>query len=371
MPESTTWSVAVTAKAPPVIAKAFIAHHLQLGASEIFIFFDDPLDPAYDLVAGMQRVHAVRCDAAHWQAATAPGVAHWKPESRERPIGLQERQCVNAGIAKLRCSATWICHIDIDEFLLPRTSVRHTLATVPGVADAVRLHVCENVYGSFPRSYADVFRGPFKKALPAGQDGTVAAALLYGDEGAHLSRGMQGYHQGKLFVRAAADCNIFTKSALYRTPRKLSHRLQDRKLALWTSVRVMPYQQEETLLLHFFNMGFRDWCSKHLKRFDSTQGGSKDESGQARWVAFKDAAEHSHEALSGVFENLNMLSTEQARTLQSLGALVEARLDLESSVEAVFGPGDHGFDALLPEMPFAEIRETLAGFEAGRATAAS
>ncbi len=356
MAERPTWALVVTAKGPSVLVKSFIAHHLRLGADGIYIFFDDPLDPTFDLVAHLPRVAAVRCTDSYWKQACG-----------ERPPAVVQRQVANARVAQSNCSKLWLAHLDIDEFLFTRNSVHFMLADIPLVADAVRLDVCENMSRSMPHSFGDVFQGPFRKTLPAGVDGEVAAALLYGKPGTQLSRGMQGHHQGKLFLRAASDGRFRTKSAEYATPRALPGSLGDVVLDERCALRVLPFQQHDTQLLHFFTMGPADWCAKHMKRFDPVVGPSLDPSGLNRWLAFRDALAHSPEAVSAAYRNLNLLSENQTKILESLGALMEARLDLQAAVEALFGPGEHGFSDALPEVPYREMRARLEEFLARQA----
>ena len=65
-----TWGVVCTIKAPLEKTRAFVAHHLAMGASHVAVFLDDPEDPAFDALKGLQNVSVTRCDAAHWEATT-------------------------------------------------------------------------------------------------------------------------------------------------------------------------------------------------------------------------------------------------------------------------------------------------------------
>ena len=56
-----SWAVVATVKAAEEKVLAFVAHHLSLGAARIYLYFDDPDDPAHAAVAGLHRVTATRC----------------------------------------------------------------------------------------------------------------------------------------------------------------------------------------------------------------------------------------------------------------------------------------------------------------------
>ena len=94
----------------------FIAHHLALGFSRLYLVFDDPADPDLARVADSPGVVAIPGDDAHrlaWRelplfAAMGPSV--------EREV--MARQVLNASLAMRRArqdGCDWLLHIDIDE----------------------------------------------------------------------------------------------------------------------------------------------------------------------------------------------------------------------------------------------------------------
>lgn len=112
------WGIVTTVKAPADQIRAFVAHHLSLGAAHIWLYFDDPDDPALSVAKALPQVTAVPCDDAHWQKIGT------------RPDRHQNRQVRNAQRCWRRCPLPWLAHIDVDEFLLPAQSISETLSAL-------------------------------------------------------------------------------------------------------------------------------------------------------------------------------------------------------------------------------------------------
>ncbi|MEM8698871.1 MAG: glycosyltransferase family 2 protein, partial [Pseudomonadota bacterium] len=141
-----SWAIATTCRECVEVVLAFVAHHLEAGAGEIHLFFDDPDDPAYDWVVGVERVSVHRCDAAHW--AALPG---------GRPERHQRRQSENAARAKASSGCAWIGHIDIDEFIDSVAPFSEVLDRVAPEAEALRLYPCERIFTAPPPRDGVVF----------------------------------------------------------------------------------------------------------------------------------------------------------------------------------------------------------------------
>ena len=46
MTAAPSWGTVTTLRAPLAVVLAFVAHHRAAGAAEVWLFFDDPADPA-------------------------------------------------------------------------------------------------------------------------------------------------------------------------------------------------------------------------------------------------------------------------------------------------------------------------------------
>lgn len=183
----TGWSVCATVKAPEEQVLAFVGHHLDLGAERIALFFDDPDDPAADLIALEPRVSVIRCNARHWQALG------------DRPERHQKRQSLNAQLAYAQATTPWLAHLDVDEFLWPQAPVAQELAAVPAakliqrIAPYEALHDPDRPSGLFSARH---FRAELSRPARAGLRDRV-----FGPYAALLPSGALSHAIGKCFFR--------------------------------------------------------------------------------------------------------------------------------------------------------------------------
>lgn len=232
MSEPPSWAVVATVDEPPAVVEAYVAWHLQIGAAEVFLYFDRPDDPAADLFDHLDRVHVRRCDAAHWARL-----------GRSRPHRHQVRQARNATDAYANTTAAWLLHSDADEFLWSAAAVADVLARAPIGADCVVAPVAERVHfaGDDPSHiFAGSFRLPF-----TGASGTARKA--FGAQYDLTYRGMTGHAQGKAFSKTGGDLRL----SIHRPkPAK------DRALSVH---RPGP---DELVLLHFEGLTRAQWIFK-------------------------------------------------------------------------------------------------------------
>jgi len=181
-----SWALVTTVKAPKDEVLAFVAHHLSLGASHLYIYFDDPADPAVAAVAGHPRITAIRCTDWYWI---------WRGGRYSR---VPPRQVVNARDAARRCKADWLGHIDVDEFLFAPRPVSDILADVPAKVPTVLMEPFEALHEpGLPddiftaRHFRGVLDGPHESLRPA----------VFGAWAPALHRGSLGHAAGKSFCR--------------------------------------------------------------------------------------------------------------------------------------------------------------------------
>ena len=179
------WGTCSTIKAPVDEVVAFIAHHQSLGADEIWIFFDDPDDPALPIVKNAKGVVAVACDDAYWNG--------------NRPEVHENRQAQNARHAYRSTHLDWIAHIDGDELIhLDDGTVADRLAEIDKDALIVRMKPWEAMcspYRDGPFN-AHLFRAPIRrKNLP------VLHSAMFGEFEILLEDGILSHANGKSFYR--------------------------------------------------------------------------------------------------------------------------------------------------------------------------
>jgi hypothetical protein len=129
-----TWSVVATVKAPEDKVLAFVAHHLSLGAAQVFLYFDDPDDPALASLSAFRRVTATPCTETYWSERGGRSDRH------------QNRQSRNARDAYGWCSTDWLCHIDVDEFIHAVRPVADILADIPSETVVAKLEPFEAMH---------------------------------------------------------------------------------------------------------------------------------------------------------------------------------------------------------------------------------
>lgn len=169
-----SWGLVATVKAPEEELLAFVAYHLSLGASRLWLYFDDPDDPAYERVAKLPRVTAIRC--TNWYWARRGG----------RRDALYLRQISNALHAQRKCRLDWLGHIDVDEYLYTSRPVAQVLAAMPDKVPNLLMEPFEAMHDpGLPDDIftARQFRGPLTapyRALHADIFGRMASAVAKG-----------------------------------------------------------------------------------------------------------------------------------------------------------------------------------------------
>lgn len=105
------WGICTTARAAPAALRAFVGHHLSIGAGHIWLHLDDPDDP---FALSHPKVTVIRCDGAWWRG--------------HRPDRHQNRQARNMQRLYAQAPLPWIAHLDVDEFIHPVRPVGEVLA---------------------------------------------------------------------------------------------------------------------------------------------------------------------------------------------------------------------------------------------------
>lgn len=300
-----SWAITTTCKDSVEVVLSFVAHHLEAGAREIFLYFDDPEDPAFDWVEGLDRVHATRCDAAHWTQF---------PQGR--PERHQRRQGLNASLAKAATACEWLGHIDIDEYLHGEIRVGDLLEDIDPGTEAVQIKPLERIFTNVPPRHGISYAGGFKRPLSR-----QLTRRIYGAEGAFLAKGFQGHPVGKTFLRTASDARLTIHSAR-------AHR------------RDVTFHDGSAHLhlLHFFPFGYEAWCEKFSRRLTvpATMEGLPPRE-QAKFRLYERAALEGEEALWALFLHLCHFPPKRLAQLKRRGKYYDPQIDFRAAVGRVFG----------------------------------
>ena len=175
-------------KAPVDQVMAFVAYHLSLGCAGIWLFFDDPDDPAAAAVAHLSRVTVTRCDDAHWRRIRG-----------KRPDKHQNRQSRNMQSVYAAAPLPWIAHIDVDEFLWPRQDIGAVLAQQHPDLGQLPMAPWEALHD--PALRDDIFTANrFRMAL-SGDSNAALRARVFGPHAPLLPKGVLSHSAGKCFFR--------------------------------------------------------------------------------------------------------------------------------------------------------------------------
>lgn len=297
-----SWSVVATVKAAEDKVLAFLAHHLSLGAHHIHIYFDDPDDPAPDIIATLpdaqrSRITATRCTAEHWAAMGNRQERH------------QNRQARNARDAYQHCTADWLVHIDVDEFILPAGPVGDILDTARPDEILVRMEPFEAMHD--PTLTDDIytarlFRGPIKHDFWRLRNPTLGKYRKI------MRDGLLSHSVGKAFFRAGV--------------RGLAPRLHGGMLR-GTRIKA-PGFQPDLRLLHFHAQDMTAWLA--AVPFRITRGAYQY---NPPLQAFLAAA--SNEDRVAFYLATQTMDAEIADIFKEVGIAVEADLGLRAKVAAL------------------------------------
>lgn len=300
--EHATWAVVTTAASLDFHTAAFAAHHLAEGAESVVIFVDKP--PSDPLPAWTykypHRLRLILCDNDYWK--DVHGI--------DRPNDHRKRQVLNANRAMNQIQATYVAHIDTDEFLYADAGVAKAICGLDDAVDVWRVMPAESVYTSRPHTNADVYDCMFKKLFPHGPQGQAIAHKIHGAYGSVLTRGLQGHTVGKLLVRNGKGLRVDIHTA--------------------TRAEVSPrYKIHESLqLLHFFCRGPFDWYSKYTRRLHRSRFAAEPEKRQRQWSSLLKAASNGPNAIDALYNELNVLTDEAAQLLDQENLIIRPCLNI-------------------------------------------
>lgn len=191
------WSVVATVKADKELIDIFIDHYIKIGASEIFIYLDDPNDKyIQDAYSGSPLVKIHVCDEAFWSI-------DYKFKNLKfvgRPDGVEDRQSHNVIHALSKTQAKWLACVDIDEIIYSERWISSVLNTIPDNIFSIRLKPFEAIYlNEAPKTYSDVFKTKYFKHLTKRED-VFFWNNVYLKEYIHKA-GFFGHVTGKCFFR--------------------------------------------------------------------------------------------------------------------------------------------------------------------------
>jgi hypothetical protein len=264
----------------------FVNYHLNVGIDHLYLFFDDPDDPAANRMTD-PRVTGTRCSSAYWKEQLQR-LSHGDLQSiRERSpelykhfmidlvqpkVTIETRQHINVAVA-LRYAKShnvdWIFHVDGDELVyVPETSLKQELAKVHPSTDFLVFGTLEAV------PEREVYRNEF---LETTLFRDVVRLRLPLPMSMH-TRCANSLAKAHAFVRKLAGCrNAFFNGEYFRGHiiGKSIVRTSSDSLELGMH---LPYSSKPLTLrisntgriLHYDCVTFEAWLEKWKRRFDGT-----------------------------------------------------------------------------------------------------
>ncbi len=300
-PAQLRWGTVTMARGPTQGIAGFAAWHLSLGAARVTLYLDDP-DPTQIAYLQHPQIRTIPCDAAFWAAQAKP-----------RPDPHQRRQAM---IATLEYNNSddldWLAHIDMDEFLLPDTTVAAPLAAADPTLAALVMNPAEQLSGPPPEQFKLAPRHAGKHKSLLGE--------LYPTFGQYLRGGFISHLEGKLFTRTGIPrFRLGIHGATHR-----GHPIENRirSTDIWLGHAHAP-----------------DWHSfHHHMQFRLTRGSYRNP--QAGGLPFNQLLDmlQSENALQAFYKEVCTASPRLISALKSHNMLITRNLDLAGKIAQTFGP---------------------------------
>lgn len=291
-----SWGLVATVKAPQHKVLAFVAHHLSMGASRIWLYFDDPNDPAHAVLSRHPRVTATLCDAAYWLG-------------KKRHDRHQNRQSRNARDAYDQADTDWMGHIDVDEFIQADRPLSDILADVAPDDSLLKLEPFEAMHDpALPDDVftARAFRGPLR------QDYWHLRQRVLGKYRLLIPDGMLSHTVGKVIYRTGIPD---------LSPRLHSVMLNGKRLH-------QPGWHSEARLLHFHAQDQKEWLT--ALPFRLTRGAYQYRPEMQEYLEEATPAE-----VGKFYRKTQTLNPKHADALLTSGRLIEADLGLRQKIGAL------------------------------------
>lgn len=307
----------------------YVEYHLRRGIGHMYLYFDDPDDPALSLLQGDERLTCVACSRGHWDAL---GVCPTAP--------VQVKQHANATAAFAQAAeadASWLVHIDADELLYAKSDLIQVFESAPSTADVILFPVKEALPQRwiYERPLREISFFKYDPTQPWRADSIERSTLQavwhrLRSHGLYRRRQVAqrmacmhpslvaGFYLGHTFGKAATRTTLAVESIGNHLPKPESER----------SLRI--HACHKGTVLHFDCMGYAHWKQKWMRRVTDASLFDLDRFRDDRrriWNLFCDAAESGEPALRELYAALHHLSVKERLVLQGLGFIQRIRLD--------------------------------------------
>ena len=281
----------------------YVNYHLNTGIGHLFLFFDDPDDPAIDALTKYKQVTYFRCDDQYWAESGFTVLTS----------DINQKQIINANIG-LRLAREmgidWITHIDSDELLYAEEGIATALSRIAPNIDVVSFQVLEAVPEQL--EYDCMFEQVrlFKKTHRRLNRLFFTLAKTLACKGAFYNGEYFRGHHYKTALRTSANVQSM---GIHEPAGDEGH-----PLAMMKTRNIK--------LLHYDACAFTTWSKKWSIRLDGTISVDLRANRKQQLEEIGQAFRQGESKIIELYEQMHFLSPLQQMVLRSVGLLQQIRL---------------------------------------------
>jgi Glycosyl transferase family 2 len=280
-----------------------VNYHLNTGIDHLFLFFDDPADPAIDALAEYKQVTCIRCDDQYW----------FKSGFNVEAWDLDQRQLINAN-AGLRLAREmgigWITHIDSDELLYAEEGIAKALSRIAPNVEVIAFQVLEAVPERFEHECAFEQVRLFKSTHRRRNRIYFKLARYLGCKSAFYNGEYFRGHQCKTALRT---CTHVKGMGVHEPVKDWDRPFEIVKM-------------RNIKLLHYDAWAFTSWVKKWSRRVDRTILAEFGVNRRQQLEEIDQAFRQGEGKMIEVYKKMHFVSPRQQIVLRSLGLLKKIRI---------------------------------------------
>lgn len=313
-------STTTTLRADVNITFNFISYYLNIGISHMFLFFDDPNDPAIPLIKNHPQLTCIGCDKEHWNGLDPNSLSIEDRQHYNSKIGLE--------LARDR-GDDWIIHVDSDELIYCKEPIEKFFGKIDPATEVV----------NFPTLEAVADKMEFKNVFIEVKDFKCAPPQIYGNKIERVFFRIKY----SLYFKAIKIANQLGVKKQFAKGFVLGHILGKSATRTSADVKILgnhyPTNSEGKVLytrvakrgwvLHYDSCGFDSWFVKWERRYNNmAKTVSMPPVRQKQGDQFLNFyRSNDKEKLGQFYRQLYYLSNREKKILQCLGLLKRVCLD--------------------------------------------
>lgn len=297
-----SWRLGAILNEPLDDTLRFAAWYLEMGANGLTLLFDDPDDPAIEILSKHHKIECIRCTDKFW-----------KKIGTSKEVRFPKRQNNALTWVYHRTQEDWLLNVDADEFVhLNKGRLRRLLGRQDAETEMITIAPAEVIEPIKPREKF-VFR------LPMDRDTTWRVyeehVMLFGPR----RQGLAGHADGKSIIRTGIKGVRLRQHWAMRPDGELLRSIN------WTA-------HNSAALLHFIGLDYGHWRAKLPWRVGAT-GFSRPM--RARLQSLLDAGD-SEDQFEEIHHHMHRMSPKQIAQLKAEDCCLELSIDFDAITQNHF-----------------------------------